>query len=93
MWKKKHLLTAVTPPRAPILLNMGDVPLPSSFAGVNFRLRRILVRCRRISLEELRENYDSELVNRQGGGDRRGAWQIYGKLFLGDGMARVCKKT
>jgi len=32
--------------------------------------KRILVRCRRISLEELRENYDSELVNRQGGGDR-----------------------
>ena len=29
--------------------------------------RRILVRCRRISLEELRDNYDSELVNRQGG--------------------------
>ena len=29
--------------------------------------RRILVRCRRISLEELRDNYDSDLVNRQGG--------------------------
>lgn len=32
--------------------------------------KRILVRCRRISLEELRDNYDSELVNRQGGNNR-----------------------
>ena len=35
--------------------------------GVAPFVRRILVRCRRISLEELRDNYDSELVNRQGG--------------------------
>lgn len=32
--------------------------------------KRILVRCRRISLEELRDNYDEDLVNRQGGNNR-----------------------
>lgn len=43
--------------------------------------RRILVRCRRVSLEELRDNHDSELVNYKSANERRES--VDGRVWQG----------